>query len=148
METDEVLPALRRQLDCYQRLAKLANIQHEHVQHSRTEELLAVLSQRQELLEEMTTLEKIITPAKRNWKEYADSLPCDLRAEAETLVGETRRLLEEIAAADRDDAIVLQQRKFHLGRGINQAAAARKFNGAYAKAAYGQSTKVGFDIQR
>jgi hypothetical protein len=147
MANDEVLPALRRQLDCYQRLAKLANIQHDHVQNSRTEELLTVLSQRQALLEEMAGLEKIITPAKRNWKEYADGLPGDQRAEAETLVGETRRLLEDIAAADRDDTIVLQQRKFNLGRGINQAVAARKFNGAYAKAAYGQA-KAGLDTHR
>jgi hypothetical protein len=147
MATDEVLPALKRQLDCYQRLSKLANIQHEHVQNSRTEELLAVLSQRQQLLEEMAQLEKIIAPAKRNWTQYAEALPADQRLEAETLVSETRQLLEEIAAADRDDTIVLQQRKFNLGRGINQASAARKFNGAYAKAAYGNA-KAGLDTQR
>jgi hypothetical protein len=147
METDEVLPALKRQLDCYQRLAKLANTQHDHVQNSRTEELLVVLSQRQQLLEEMAQLEKIITPAKRNWKEYSEGLPPDQRSEAESLVSETRLLLEEIAAADRDDTLVLQQRKFNLGRGINQASAARKFNGAYARAAYGNA-KAGLDTQR
>jgi hypothetical protein len=146
--SDEILPALRRQLVCYQHLAKLANIQHEHVQNSRTDELLTVLSQRQDLLDEMAGLEKIITPAKKNWKEYADSLPGDLRAEAETLVGETRRLLEEIASADRDDTLVLQQRKMNLGRGINQAAAARKFNRAYAAAAYGGQTRSALDTQR
>jgi hypothetical protein len=147
MATDEVLPALKHQLDCYQRLAKLANTQHDHVQNSRTEELLAVLSQRQQLLEEMAQLEKIIAPAKRNWKEYADALPVDQRSEAELLVSETRLLLEEIAAADRDDTLVLQARKFNLGRGINQASAARKFNGAYARAAYGNA-KAGLDTQR
>jgi hypothetical protein len=132
MATDEVLPALKHQLDCYQRLAKLANTQHDHVQNS---------------LEEMAQLEKIIAPAKRNWKEYAEALPVDQRSEAELLVSETRLLLEEIAAADRDDTIVLQQRKFNLGRGINQATAARKFNGAYARAAYGNA-KAGLDTQR
>ena len=147
MATDEVLPALKRQLDCYQRLSKLANTQHEHVQNSRTEELLAVLSQRQQLLEEMAELEKTIAPAKRNWKQFTEVLPADARLEAETLVSETRLLLEEIAAADRDDTIVLQQRKFNLGRGINQASAARKFNRAYTQAAYGQA-KAGLDTQR
>jgi len=147
MGNDEILPALRRQLDCYQRLSKLAKTQHEHVQNSRTEELLGVLSQRQQLLEEMAQLEKIIAPVKRRWKEYAEGLPADQRLEAETLLGETRRLLEDIAAADRDDTIVLQQRKFNHGRGINQASAARKFNRAYAAAAYGQA-KSGLDTQR
>jgi len=147
MANEEVLPSLKRQLDCYQRLGKLANVQHEHVQNSRTEELLTVLSQRQALLEEMALLEKIILPAKRNWKEYVDGLPPDDRAEAESLVSETRRLLEDIAAADRDDTLVLQQRKMNLGRGIGQATAARKFNRAYANAAYGQA-KTGLDTQR
>ena len=60
METDaRSCSALKRQLDCYQRLAKLANTQHEHVQNSRTEDLLVVLSQRQQLLEEMAQLEQI-----------------------------------------------------------------------------------------
>jgi hypothetical protein len=148
MPSDEVLPSLRRQLDCYQRLAKLANIQHDHVQNSRTEELLLVLSQRQLLLEEMAQLERIIAPARKDWKVYTAGLPEDQRIEAETLVAETRLLLEEIAAADRDDTLVLQQRKFNLGRGINQASAARKFNGAYAKAAYGSNARTGLDTQR
>lgn len=139
MDENEVLVALKRQLECYQRLAKLAGAQHEHVQDSRTEDLLAVLSQRQKLLEEMSQLERIILPAKRNWRQFADTLPADQRAEAEELIGATRRLLEDIAAADRDDTLVLQQRKLNLGRGINQATAARKFNHAYAKAAYGQA---------
>jgi hypothetical protein len=147
MATDEVLPAMKRQLDCYQRLAKLAKTQHDHVQNSRTEELLAVLSQRQDLLDEMAQLEKIIAPVKRNWKEYSEGLPLAERMEAETLISETRRLLEDIAAADRDDTIVLQQRKFNLGRGINQASAARKFNRVYAQAAYGQA-KTGLDTRR
>jgi len=147
MQADEILTALQRQLDCFQRLAKLANTQHEHVQNSRTEELLTVLSQRQLLLDEMAQLEQVISPAKKNWKEFTDGLPQHQKVAAEALLDETRRLLEEIAAADRDDALVLQQRKYNLGRGINQAVAARKFNGAYAKAAYG-SAKAGLDMQR
>jgi hypothetical protein len=147
MQADEILTALQRQLDCFQRLAKLASTQHEHVQNSRTEELLAVLSQRQALLDEMSQLEQVIAPAKKNWKEFTAYLPEQQKVAAEALLDETRRLLEEIAAADRDDALVLQQRKYNLGRGINQAVAARKFNGAYAKAAYG-TAKAGLDMQR
>ena len=147
MQADEILTALQRQLDCFQRLAKLASTQHEHVQNSRTEELLAVLSQRQALLDEMAQLEQVIAPAKKNWKEFTANLPEHQKVDAEALLDKTRRLLEEIAAADRDDALVLQQRKYNLGRGINQAVAARKFNGAYAKAAYG-TAKAGLDMQR
>lgn len=147
MADDEVVSALRQQLDCYEQLSKLTKTQHECVQDSRNEDLLTVLAQRQKLLDEMARLERIVLPAKRNWREYLDGLSEDLRGEAETLVGETRRLLEEIAAADRDDTLVLQQRKFNLGKGINQATVARKFNKQYAQAAYGQA-KERLDIQR
>jgi len=42
---------------------------------------------------------------------------------------------------------VLHQRKLNAGRGINQAASARKFNRAYAAAAYGQA-RAGLDLHR
>jgi hypothetical protein len=147
MENDEVLAALRSQLDCYEKLSKLTKTQHECVQNSRSEDLLVVLKQRQGLIEEMTRLQKIVLPAKQNWKAYLETLSPDQQTEANTLMAETRRLLEEIAAADRDDTLVLQQRKFNLGKGINQATVARKFNRTYAQAAYG-SPKERLDIQR
>jgi hypothetical protein len=145
---DEVLIALREQLECYVQLRKLAKTQHECIQDSRNEELLEVLGQRQGLLEQMARLEKVILPAKRNWLEFAEKLTTELRSEAEELVAETRRLLEEIAAADRDDTLVLQQRKFNAGKAIGQAVGARKFNASYAQAAYGGKGKERLDIQR
>jgi hypothetical protein len=147
MENDEVLAAMREQLECYLKLSKLTKTQHDCVQNSRSEDLLVVLKQRQGLIEEMARLEKVVVPAKRNWKGYIDGLSPDQQTEANTLLAETRRLLEEIAAADRDDTLVLQQRKFNLGKGISQAIVARKFNKTYAQAAYG-SPKERLDIQR
>jgi hypothetical protein len=52
-------------------------------------------------------------------------------------LAETRQLLEQITAADRNDSIVLQQRKLSLGRQINKTSAARTLNRKYAAAAYG-----------
>jgi hypothetical protein len=147
MNDDAIISALKQELDCYQRLAKLANTQHEHVQNSRTEDLLLVLSQRQTLLEQIAQLEKTIAPAKRDWAQYLSGLSGDQRSLADSLVESTRELLEQITTADREDALVLQQRKFNAGRGINQAAAARKFNMNYAAAAYGQK-KAALDIHR
>ncbi len=147
MNDDAVISALRQELDCYQRLAKLAKTQHEHVQNSRTEDLLVVLSQRQQLLEQIALLEQTIAPAKKDWPQYLSGLTAEKRGTADSLLENTRQLLEQITAADREDALVLQQRKFNVGRGINQAAAARKFNMSYAAAAYGQK-KTALDIHR
>jgi N-glycosylase/DNA lyase len=138
MDEDAVLTALAEQLVCYRRLAKLAQLQHEHVRQSRTEQLLDVLKSRQEVLEQVSAFERIVAPAKRKWGDYLTNLHPPDRNRAESLLAETRKLLEAITSADKDDAMVLQQRKLNLGKQINQTATARNFNRAYAKAAYGK----------
>lgn len=137
MATDPVILALEEQLGCYRRLAKLAELQHEHVQQNQTESLLEVLGKRQGVLDQVARLEGVIAPAKRQWPEYSSKLDGPGRGRAEMLLAETKRLLEQITTADRQDAMVLQQRKLSLGRQITQAAAAKQVNRTYAAAAYG-----------
>ena len=147
MATNAILEALEQQVGCYQKLAKLAEIQHEHVQNSRIEELLSVLGQRQEVLDVVADLEQSIGPVKRRWPEYLGELEPQDRGKAENLLGLTRRLLEQITTADKNDALVLQQRKLNIGREIGQATRARKVNHMYAAAAYGR-TPSKMDIKR
>jgi hypothetical protein len=131
-----VIIALREQVDCYRRLVKLADLQHMHVQQSQTEQLLEVLASRQLVLEQLTFFERTIAPQRRRWAEFLCELTSTAREAAERLLSETRRLLEQITTADRNDALVLQQQKLNLGRQINQAAAARQVNRNYAASAY------------
>src|SRR5437660_8525615 len=128
MSNEPVIAALEAQVACYQRLAKLAELQHEHVQQGRTDELLRVLHRRQEVLDEAALHEQVIGPAKRRWPEFVAALEPARRGRADALLADTRRLLEQITTADRNDAMVLQQRKLNLGKQINQAAAARQVN--------------------
>src|SRR4051812_4452567 len=136
--SNAVIEALEEQVTCYRRLAKLAEAQHEHVQTSHMEALLEVLKNRQEILDQLARLEKIIGPAKRRWTEFLDEMQIDSRGRAEMLVAETRKLLEQIMHSDRNDALVLQQQKISLGRQINKASGAKQINRTYAAAAYGQ----------
>lgn len=143
MVVDQVISALREQVDCYGRLARLAELQHEHVQQGRTEGLLEVLGRRQAVLDEIARLEQVIVPAKRGWATYLSGLRHEQRVTAEKLLAETRRLLEEITAADMNDCLVLQQRKMNLGREIGKAAAAKTVNRRMAAGAYGvQAARV------
>jgi len=135
--TDSIVQALEDQVGCYRRLAKLAELQHSHVQQNQTEALLDVLRNRQTLLEQISALESLIAPAKSEWSSFVLRMDPAGRARAESLLAETRSLLEQITAADQQDALILQQRKLNLGRQINQAAAARQVNRSYAAAAYG-----------
>jgi len=145
--TDPIIDALHAQVACYERLAKLAALQHEHVQQGRTEQLLDVLRHRQDVLEQLGPLERVVAPAKRQWSQFVGSLPAADRSEAERLLAETRRLLEDITAADCNDVLVLQQRKLNLGRQINQASNARQVNRTYAAAAYGKRAPA-MDLQQ
>jgi hypothetical protein len=147
MASDPVILALTEQLDCYRRLAKLAAVQHEHVQQGRTEQLLEVLHSRQAVLDQLSRLNGTIAPAKERWGEFLGQLEPVHRDAAETMVGESRKLLEEIVSSDKHDALVLQQRKLNLGREINQASSARQINRTYAAAAYGQKAAT-MDVSR
>jgi hypothetical protein len=144
---DPILTALDGQVECYRRLAKLAEMQHEFVQQSQTEQLLDVLGRRQEVLDRIATFERTIAPAKRGWPAYLGRLDAAQRGRAESLLDETRRLLEQITAADRNDALVLQQRKLNLGRQLNQAQNAKTLNRCYAAAAYATRPSR-MDVQR
>jgi hypothetical protein len=147
MNTDASILSLERQLECYRRLAKLSAAQRELVQQSRTEELLELLTRRQQVLDEIAAHEEIVGLAKREWSAFIGGLEPATRGRAEAMLVETRQLLEEITSADRDDALILQQRKLNLGRQMNAAASARQVNRTYAAAAYG-SRPSNMDVQR
>ncbi len=137
MNADPIIEALEQQVACCQRLAKLCELQHQYVQQGQTEALLELLTRRQTELDDLTRLEQIVAPAKREWSQYTAALAASERERGEALLAQTRALLELITSADHDDALVLQQRKLNVGRQLNQASAARQINRNYAAAAYG-----------
>ncbi len=147
LTADPIIEALEEQVACYRKLAKLAELQHVHVQQEQVDALMDVLKHRQTVLDVIADLEQTIAPARQKWSEYTGGLPTDLRARAEGLVAEARRLLEEITTADRNDAMVLQQRKLNIGRQINKTSGAAQMNRRYAAAAYGQR-KASMDVRQ
>jgi hypothetical protein len=147
MSSDPIIAALEDLVACYRRLGKLAEVQHEYVQKEQTEELLGLLSLRQEVLDRIGILEETIGPFKKDSGAYLSRLGEAGRVKADKLLSETRRLLEEITTADRNDAMVLQQRKVNLGRQIRATSTARQVNRTYATAAYG-ARKARTDLQR
>ena len=103
---------------------------------------------RQEVMEQVARDEAVIRPAKQRWAQYLGELTSPRRAEAEALLAETGRLLEQITTADRNDVLILNQQKLSLGQQINKASAARQVNRTYAAAAYGSRAAGGVDLQR
>lgn len=142
-----ILQSLTAQVSCYRRLAKLADVQHHHVQQSQTEELLGVLHKRQEVINRITSLEQVIAPVRKNWSTFLNSLDTEQRASAEKLMAETKTLLEEVMSADRNDTIVLQQRKIDVVQQIRQAGKGQQANRRYAAAAYGAAIRSTVDVR-
>jgi hypothetical protein len=136
--TDPIVTALQQQVEGYRTLLRLGEAQRRHVQTGQTDSLLAVLQQRQGVIDRIMAAEQTVGPAKRDWAKVLSALPAEQRATATNLLAETRRMLEQITAADRDDVVLLQQQKLNLGRQINRTSAARAVNRNYAVAAYGR----------
>ena len=147
MSDQATLLALAEQVQCCQRLAKLALMQHEHISHGRVEQLLDVLKSRQQVVEQMSACERVVGPAKKRWTDFVAGLDEPMRAKAEALLAESRMLLEQITSADRDDALVLQQRRLNLGKEIRQTSSARQVHRMYGMAAYGRRPPR-MDLQR
>ena len=147
-QPQQVLAALTEQVMQYRKLAKLADLQHDFVKNNQTDLLLDTLKKRQEVLDKLAVLEESIAPSKRTWGDYLATLPEGDRAVAESLLAESRLLLQEITTADRNDALVLQQRKLNLGQQIQRAGVARQLNRNYAASAYGGMQKSKMDVQR
>jgi hypothetical protein len=144
MDAARTIAVLTEQAECYRRLAKLAQVQHQYVQDGSADGLLEVLRQRQEQLERLSTLDRELQPRPPDW---LAALPGSTQASARELLREIRQLLEAITAADRDDALALQQQRLSVGRQIDQTAAARVANRKYAAAAYG-ARPAGMDVTR
>lgn len=147
MPADPVMPALQQQLAAYQRLAKLAQTQHECVRTGQTEQLLNVLADRQTALDDIAMYERILQDAKGNWQLYLDGLNAQQRQSAEELFAQTRTLLEQIVSGDKDDALILQQQKLNVGRQLGATQSQQSVNRRYAASAYGRP-QARLDVQR
>ncbi|MFT3786058.1 MAG: flagellar export chaperone FlgN [Tepidisphaeraceae bacterium] len=148
MDARLINQVLVKLVELYERLLKLAAQQHACVADERTDDLLDVLGQRQGVVEQIVKLEAALRPTKQNWASLADVMPAEQRADAERLMARSRDLLEQITAADNDDAMLLQQRKLNVGRQLAATSTGARVNQRYAASAYGTATPVRVDVSR
>ena len=143
-----IIASLEQQLACYRRLAKLSDLQRNYVRENQTDELLAVLQTRSELLTDIARLEAEVAPLKRAWAETSGSLSPAVRESAAAMLAETRQLLQQITQADQDDVLLLQQRKLNVGKQIQQHQTAKRVNTKYAASAYAGNNGARLNIKQ
>lgn len=140
--------ALCRELECYRRLLKLSDRQRDVIHQNQTDELMAILERRSEILSELSALQHEVAPLRRNWAEISGTMSDEERQNVQAMLSETRLLLERITSADQDDVLILQQRKLNVGKQLQATTNARVINRKFAAAAYGNSGQSKLNIQQ
>ncbi len=114
-EATHLAGLLTRQRDLYRELGGLSARQQVLVEASRTEELLAVLTQRQALIDQLTACNKEVAPFRSRLGDIAAAAPEATRAMIRDRVDEVQSLLEEIIGRDEADREKLEASRRRVG---------------------------------
>jgi hypothetical protein len=120
--------AVAAQLGHYRKLRALARLQRQAVRDGDERKLLAVLADRQEVVDAALALEPDLAAAKRAVPNVPKPIADGLR--------EIRDLLAAITEGDQQDALLMQQRKAGIGRELRKNIKVGGATRAYAAAAY------------
>jgi hypothetical protein len=126
---------LDEQLDCYRRIDELSRDQSDHVLAGRTDELLAVLAQRQSIVERVTSLNSEIEPFVGRWTELAQGLTEQTRSAIRGRLSDLDELVGAINRRDEEDRACLAERRGEVARELETMSRRRNAASAYAGSA-------------
>jgi hypothetical protein len=126
-----LLGLLDRQRQLYRRLLELANQQADLVTVGNPDGLLAVLAQRQTLLEEIKKTNDSLAPFRQRWDDVTRLLDDQQRAEASAAISEINERLQQIMQRDQTDSETLQLRCRKIGQELQTARTGRSAVRAY-----------------
>jgi FlgN protein len=132
METRDVIGLLTEQRDLCRQLKHFSERQTSLITGDNPEQLLAILADRQQLLDRLDVLARRLKPYQQNWREYRATLNNVDGAMADRLIGEVNTLLSAILEKDDADARLLAARKDVTARAITGLNHTKKAEAAYA----------------
>lgn len=147
MDVEQINTDVSAQIDLYSKLLRLCELQHTLIAQERTDDLMVVLQKRQAIVEALGAIEQRLRPIKQDWHSRAASIDTEIRSSLEAKFALSRDLLMQITEADKDDALVLQQRKIAIGQQLRKTTSGRVMNQKYAAGAYA-TTGGRMDISR
>lgn len=125
---------LRRQRSLYEQLEVLSRQQEGLVAQGAAEPLLALLAQRQQLLEGISALHAELAPFRQQWTELAGRLPEEDRRQVNGLVEQVQAMLAGILERDERDRRTLQAARGRVAGELQRlqttAAAAQAYRAA------------------
>lgn len=110
-DADKVIETLQRHLSVHKQLLELSRQQRDLITADDPQPLLALLADRQLLVDELTKLNRVLVPLQSRWREYREQLSAGVGERIDTLLRETTETLQLIIAADQQDAGLLAVRK-------------------------------------
>lgn len=125
---------LDRQREVYERLELLSLSQAQLIHEDQTDELLAVLGQRQSLIEQLTALNDELAPFTERWSELASRLSEQHREDLRQRFDEVGRLVESITRRDESDRRALEVRRSSVGSELQSLTRSRGAVAAYSRA--------------
>lgn len=128
----EIIELLTGQLEFYRRLARLADRQRGLITGNAPEELLAVLGERQRLLERLGAVSGRLRELQPSWPAIRAQLSPQDAERVGVRVSEVNGLLAGILKRDEGDAELLAVRKTETGRAIVAARTQRQAGAAYS----------------
>jgi uncharacterized protein YukE len=138
-----LLELLQQQRDLYHELYQLSEQQSRLIEAGQTEELLALLSKRQELVERLAELNSRLSPYRDHWRSLAEQLPPDEQQRLRRLLDEVQSLLQAIIEQDDSDREHLQSARREVSNELQQTtkagSAVQAYRGASAAARFTDS---------
>lgn len=124
---------LDRQLGLYARLDELSKSQTAHIERDETDQLLAVLSRRQSVIDDITKVNEELGPFRDRWGVLSSSLDERDRRELRERLEALETLVDSISQRDEADRQLLESRRRHVGHEMESLTRGRGAVHAYQK---------------
>ena len=130
-DAQALISLLRRQVSIYTRLEQLSGRQRGLIAAEDQQQLLALLAERQKLVDQLGGLNQSLLPLQDYWRANREAVAPALRKEADQLVGRAGEILQRVLGADEQDARILSARKAQTAKQVTALAQGRQAFEAY-----------------
>jgi hypothetical protein len=143
-DTDQLADLVRRKHDCLARLHELGRSQVNLVAAGELNELLLVLSGKQQLLEHLQMIERQLDPFRDQAPELRRWRSSEHREQCAALIESCEALLAEIVEQERRSETQLCLRRDETAARLQGAHLASRARGAYANSTSGDAVQLDF----
>jgi hypothetical protein len=143
-DTDQLADLIRRKHECLARLHELGRSQVNFVSTGELTELLLVLSGKQQLLDQLHSIDRELDPYRHQQPESRCWRTLDDRRRCAALADECEVLLREIVEQERDSEAQLRARRDETAARLDTVHVAHQARGAYADFSSGSAAHVDF----